>query len=104
MSVENSNIAAQQAPESLDELIKFVEFVRDSENELFVQITGNSVDVVKQLADHFKVNFFDTSDMKVDMNPFAIFYITGEKEILKRAQTFKSKVIIYARRPIHHHH
>lgn len=104
MSVDKSNIAEQQAPETVDALVNFVEYVRQHPKELFVQISGNSEEIVKAVANHFDVNYFEMEDMKVDLNPFAIFYITSDNEIVKRAQTFKSKIILYARRPIHHHH
>lgn len=104
MPVENSNFTNQPAPESLEQLIEFVEFVKSKSSEMFVQLSGNSVEVIRDLANHFKVNFFDTTDMKVDMNPFTILYITEDREILPRALTFKSKIVIYARRPIYNNH
>jgi hypothetical protein len=103
--VVNPNIPNEQAPETFEELVRFVEFVRTHPNSIFVQISGYGEEVVRNLADHFGCNFFSVEEMKSsDLNPFTIIYINTAGEVLPRCINEKSKLIIYARRPIHHHH
>lgn len=103
--VENPNIPNEQAPKNLPELVEFVEFVRQNPSPIFVQISGYGEEVVEALALHFKVNFFTTQQMgSTDLNPFTIIYIDHENQVKSRCMNEKSKIVIYARRAIHHHH
>lgn len=103
--VENPNITDQQPPLGLSEMISFVENVRSRTDEIFVQISGYPVELIKAIAEHFECNFFDTEDQQgMALNPFTVIYITHDGEIKPRAINERSKIIFYARRPIHHHH
>ena len=100
-AVENPNITDRIPPQNFTELVEFVEFVRKSPNEIFVQISGYGEDLVEALAVHFQVNFFTAEG---DLNPFTIIYIDQEGEIKPRCINEKSKIVIYARRSIYHNH
>lgn len=103
--VQNKNISNKPAPTNLTELVNFVEFVRNHRDPIFVQISGYGVEVVKELANHFQVNFFDPEEQKnLGINPFTILYITQENEIKPICINEKSKIVIYANRANHHHH
>ena len=103
--VENPNIQDPIAPQNLTELVEFVEFVRKNPNPIHVQISGYGEDVVEQLARHFSVNFFTIQQLgSTDINPFTIIYIDQENQVKSRCINEKSKIVIYARRTIHHHH
>lgn len=103
--VENSNNPNEQAPKNFQELVEFVEFVRQNPNPIFVQISGYGEELVEALALHFEVNFFTTQQLgTTDLNPFTIIYIDQENQVKSRCINEKSKIVIYARRSIHHHH
>ena len=102
---KNPNIVNEQPPANFTELVKFVEFVQKHPDPIFVQISGYVCDVVRELAAHFKTNFFDYQNTKsIEINPFTIIYIDQAGEILPRCINEKSKLVIYAKRANHHHH
>ena len=103
--VENPDIPNQQPPSTFEELVDFVEFVRQSKQSIFVQISGYGQEMVRNLALHFECNYFSVDELKsTALNPFTIIYVNADGEVVPRCINEKSKIVIYAWRPIHHNH
>ena len=102
--VENTNLSNQPVPSNFEELVRFVEFVKDNPNRIFVQISGYGPEVVEALAKHFGCNFFACNERGIDINPFTIIYVSENGYVGPVGINERSKIIIYARRSLHHHH
>jgi hypothetical protein len=99
--VRNSNQPQPTAPESFQELVDFINYLTGLKEEVFVQISGYKQELVKSVSDHFQTNYFDWEETNI--NPFTVIYITRHGEIRRDQIDCKSKVIIYAQRPIINH-
>jgi hypothetical protein len=99
--VRNSNQPQPTAPESFQELVDFINYLTGLKEEFFVQISGYKQELVKSISDHFHTNYFDWEETNI--NPFTVIYITQSGEVRSDQIDRKSKVIIYAQRPINHY-
>jgi hypothetical protein len=101
--VSNTNYPEQLPPDTLQELVDFVNLIASKPDRMYIQISGYGIEVVEALAHHFGTNFFDWRSQKgVDLNPFTIIYVDAEGQIVRNAVNERSKILIYAKRPIHH--
>ena len=98
--VSKSNNVNYHAPDTLSDLVVFVESVIVNPNRVFAQISGYGVDLVRELASHYGTNFFSFEDKKSDLNPFTIIYINADNEVKSTSIDERSKIIIYATRPV----
>jgi DNA-directed RNA polymerase alpha subunit len=98
--VSNSNNVNHNPPENLSDLVCFVETVIANPSRVFAQISGYGVEVVRELAVHYGTNFFPFEENKSDLNPFTIIYINADNEVKSTSIDERSKIIIYAIRPV----
>lgn len=102
--VRNSNQHQPTPPDTFEELVEFINYLIGLKEEVFTQISGYRADLVQRIAAHFDTNYCDWSDIpSVSLNPFTMIYITRSGEIRRDPIDCKSKVIIYAKRPIVNH-
>lgn len=100
--VYDTNISNKPCPQSLEELVNFVNCIKNYPSPIFKQISGLGVEVVQSLSVLLGTNFFNTEDT-AELNPFTVIYIDHEGTIKSHMINEKSKLIIYARRSVHHH-
>lgn len=99
--VKNVNNTDRDVPTTVTELVSFINHIQQQKNEVFVQISNYEIEVVKEVAKHFNCNFYDWDEMeKVGLNPYTIIYIDQDDEIKSHAINEKSKIVIYAKRPV----
>ncbi len=101
--VYQTNVANKQTPKTVQELVNFVEMIRSKKDRIFVQISGYGIEQVRQLAQHYGTNFIQWEGKNVDLNPFTIIYINLDGEVKSNSIDEKSKIVIYAKRPISNH-
>lgn len=100
--VRNVSNEFSHCPQSLAELVSFINQICQSKDEIFVQISNYEVEVVQQLSELIGTNFFDWDQTQaVGLNPFTPIYISKDGTVEKHSMNYRSKIIIYGKRPIH---
>lgn len=99
-SVSNTNNVSNKCPETFEELVSFVNYVQANPDPMFVQISDSDIKIVEELASFLGTNFFNAGH-KTSINPFTVIYIDKDGVIKSNMINEKSKIIIYAKRPVH---
>jgi Flp pilus assembly secretin CpaC len=100
-SVRNSNNVCHHCPQTFQEIVDLINHIKEIAESVFIQITCSAVEVVRQVAKALGTNMHEMEDHQ-SLNPFTVIYIDQEGQIKSNSISERSKIILYARRPIHH--
>lgn len=104
VGVSKSNAFNQQAPETLEQMVSFIHFVAHHPDSMIVQVSNLEEELVREVASHFKTNFFGWEEIqKSGMNPFTTLCIGTDGQVRAFDFNQKSKIILYAKRPNTYH-
>lgn len=94
--VGKSNILNKECPSCIEELVEFVEYVRELSDEIHVQLSGYRPEVVRAISERYGCNYID-GHQSSGINPFTLIYITHDGKVRAYSQSYKSIITIYAK-------